>query len=331
MSCHLDRGKTRGVATGRRPASRAALRYYPDAAHCATGARPRGAGTLGEGMDLEVTAGRIGGFVPNTTMSTSGTYVLPRRFGQTPPKGAASAPASSRHGLRAAAGGRPSVVARGGGRPAGSVTVSGASTKGCRILEWVSRAAIAHEAVVEAFVSHQTLVPMKLLTIFNSDARAVEQVPADQATPRQAVETGGRSPGVGSSRHLPGPDGVQTAGDGRPSSNQDERRWSRAGARYLSLKKAQREAEAGRARHGSQTLKDVYDRLSAQSTLARRRSSSELPLRNGPLLLDAAFLVPRSRMRAFRSSAMREGTRLGRLGYQLLLTGPWPPYTFVKD
>jgi hypothetical protein len=281
-------------------------------------------------MDLEVTAGRIGGFVPNTTMSTSGTYVycvvsakrrpkVRRRLPRLPGMGSVRLLAVDRQLWL--------VVADAPLDQYGERRLN----KRLSDLEWVSRAAIAHEAVVEAFVSHQTLVPMKLLTIFNSDARAVEQVlqtrrRLDRLLRRVAghlewgVRVTFRGPTV--SRQL-------GTGDRPRIKTRDDARG--AGARYLSLKKAQREAETERARHGSQTLKDVYDRLSAQSTLARRRSSSELPLRNGPLLLDAAFLVPRSRMRAFRSSAMREGTRLGRLGYQLLLTGPWPPYTFVKD
>src|SRR5947208_3620245 len=37
-------------------------------------------------------------------------------------------------------------------------------------LEWVSRAAVAHEAVIESFIDTAALLPMKLFTIFSSDA-----------------------------------------------------------------------------------------------------------------------------------------------------------------
>src|SRR5918995_1489178 len=33
-------------------------------------------------------------------------------------------------------------------------------------LDWVSRAAVAHEAVVESFINQRALLPMKLFTIF---------------------------------------------------------------------------------------------------------------------------------------------------------------------
>jgi hypothetical protein len=75
----------------------------------------------------------------------------------------------------------------------------------------------------------------------------------------------------------------------------------------------------------------LYDRLSERSRAARRRPASELPVQGGPLLLDAAFLVPRSQSRAFTALARREQRDLARKGYALTITGPWPPYTFVQE
>jgi hypothetical protein len=49
------------------------------------------------------------------------------------------------------------------------------------------------------------------------------------------------------------------------------------------------------------------------------------------LLLDAAFLVPRSRSGQFRALVGRQSKALASHGYQLLLSGPWPPYTFISD
>jgi hypothetical protein len=74
-----------------------------------------------------------------------------------------------------------------------------------------------------------------------------------------------------------------------------------------------------------------YDRMAARARTATRRSASELPAQGGPLLLDAAFLVPRTRSRSFRSLVTREARALSRRGYGLSLTGPWPPYTFMQD
>jgi len=69
---------------------------------------------------------------------------------------------------------------------------------------------------------------------------------------------------------------------------------------------------------------ELYDRLAARSSAAKRKAAAELPLKTGPLLLDAAFLVPRSRSKSFQSLVAREAKSLGRYGYAVTLTGPWP-------
>jgi hypothetical protein len=111
----------------------------------------------------------------------------------------------------------------------------------------------------------------------------------------------------------------------RHSRGQVGHRW------YLSRKKAQRDASVELAERAREAVAALYDELSAQSRVARRRAASELPAPSGPLLLDAAFLVPRSRAKRFQAIAAREARSMSRDGYELMLTGPWPPYTFVQD
>ena len=85
------------------------------------------------------------------------------------------------------------------------------------------------------------------------------------------------------------------------------------------------------AAHARETVAELYDRLAARSRLAKRRLASELPAQGGPLLLDAAFLVPRARSASFQALAARESRALARHGYGLTVSGPWPPYSFVQD
>src|SRR5579872_2739248 len=56
-----------------------------------------------------------------------------------------------------------------------------AITSGLSDLDWVSRVAVAHERVVESFVGATAVLPMKLLTIFANDARAIDFVRRDRA------------------------------------------------------------------------------------------------------------------------------------------------------
>ena len=76
---------------------------------------------------------------------------------------------------------------------------------------------------------------------------------------------------------------------------------------------------------------EVLHSVTFDASEAVRRSATELPVQGGPLLLDAAFLVPRTRADRFRRIVARRAKDLAADGYRVTLTGPWPPYSFVRD
>src|SRR5438034_5739949 len=55
-----------------------------------------------------------------------------------------------------------------------------AINRGLADLEWVSRAAVAHERVIESFNGAAAILPMKLFTIFTNDERALAHVAAER-------------------------------------------------------------------------------------------------------------------------------------------------------
>ena len=197
--------------------------------------------------------------------------------------------------------------------------------RGLSDLAWVSRAAVAHEAVVEAFIDATVVLLMKLFTLFTSDERAIAHLHADRRRIDALVKRLANHHEWGLRLVLERP-----AAD-VPRSTVRAKPTRPSGVAYLTLKKVQRDAALERAKHARAIAAGVYDRLSERSHGARRRPASELPVQSGPLLLDAAFLVPRSQSRAFTALARREQRALARKGYALTITGPWPPYTFVQD
>jgi hypothetical protein len=199
-------------------------------------------------------------------------------------------------------------------------------------LDWVSRAAVAHEGVVESFIDQRAVLPMKLFTIFTSDDRALEQVRGDRRRVDRMVKRVANHVewGVRVSLDLPRRS-AKASGAKAPRRSASPRLGAKEGATYLSQKKAQRDAAVELAERARETVAALYDRLAARSKLAKRRMASELPAQSAPLLLDGAFLVQRARATAFRALITREARWLGRSGYQVTMSGPWPPYTFVKD
>ena len=202
-----------------------------------------------------------------------------------------------------------------------------AINRGLGDLDWVSRAAIAHEAVVESFVGETAVLPMKLFTIFMSDDRVLAHVRGDRQRIAAVVRRVANHQEWGVRVVLD-----RTRAQASPHRTKAARpRAAASGLAYLAEKKAQRDRAAELSTSARQTVADLFDRLSARARDARRRTASELPMEGGPLLLDAAFLVPRARAAAFQTLTAREAKALERQGYGLTVTGPWPPYTFVQD
>jgi hypothetical protein len=202
---------------------------------------------------------------------------------------------------------------------------AGPITTGLRDLDWVSRAAISHEAVVEAFGGVAALLPMKLFTIFAGDERARQYIHAEQRRIESALrrvlnheEWGVRVTLTG--RRTPAGTRVNA-----------KARTALSGSGYLEHKKVQRDVAVELAQHAKKVAADLYDLLGARSSVSKRRSITELPSAGGALLLDAVFLVKRTRVAMFRKAIERQARLLKPDGYVVSLSGPWPAYSFVQD
>jgi hypothetical protein len=195
-----------------------------------------------------------------------------------------------------------------------------------RDLDWVSACAVAHEAVVEHAARAGTVIPMKLFTLFASDARALAHITSIRARLDTLF------------RRLAGRQewGVRVAVDearARRLADATARKATSgltAGKRFLALKMRQQEAARQLRSRGREEVEAVFAALAKHADDTRRRPPAEAEGARR-LLLDAAFLVPAKAASRFRSTARSAGPRLGRLGYELTLSGPWPAYNFVGE
>ena len=190
-----------------------------------------------------------------------------------------------------------------------------------RDLDWVSEAALAHEAVVEHFARLRgaAVVPMKLFTMFSSEPRAV----ADVQSRRAAIEAilahigGCEEWGVRVSRSAALPvRALPTAAA------------PRTGTAFLAARKQARDAVRDASQQAARAAAHVFEELSPIAKDARRREDA--PAGAVPPLLDAAFLVPEGARSKFRLAARRAARACAAAGAEMLLTGPWPAYNFVQ-
>src|SRR5262249_28317291 len=107
-------------------------------------------------------------------------------------------------------------------------------------IDWVSRAAVAHEAVVEKFIDAPAVLPMKLFTIFGNDQRAVESVHLDALRMAVLVKRVVHQYEWGVRVMLDRAGALRAE---RPATRAGGRAAS-PGARYLVTKKAKRDQEA---------------------------------------------------------------------------------------
>ena len=185
-------------------------------------------------------------------------------------------------------------------------------------LDWVSRIAVAHEAVVEHFTAlpGATVIPMKLFTMFSSVERVVAEMRGRRAELKRVFSRleGCEEWGV---RVLRGERQQPSTTAAKPSS----------GTAFLAARKQARD-DARAAMSAAATAADAVYRSLADIAAEHRRRTSDTPGAVAPLL-DAAFLVPTRRRARFKSAAQKVAQQVSETGAQMMLTGPWPPYNFV--
>ena len=191
-----------------------------------------------------------------------------------------------------------------------------------RDLDWVSEAAIAHEAVVEHFsrTKGAVVVPTKLFTMFSSIEKAVADVAADKAAIERAMRhiAGSEEWGVRITRRPTAAVSAGGAAAPRPTT----------GAAFLTARREARDASATIRAATVAAADEAFTRLSAHARDVQRRPRRQEPGSNPPIL-EAAFLVTNAARARFKAEAKRQAALCEAAGAELTLTGPWPAYNFI--
>ena len=188
-------------------------------------------------------------------------------------------------------------------------------------MQWVSDAAIAHDAVVEHFSRRPgaVTVPMKMFTMFSTRDRAVAEMRARRRELEPVIKriAGSHEWGVRVMRTSAG-----TPAD-RPAAA------SPSGAAFLAAKRQVRDDRREAARLALAAAERAFTALAAVARDVRRRDDVP-PGASTPPLLDATFLVPAARRTRFKAVARKAAAMCGEAGASMTLTGPWPAYHFVQ-
>jgi len=188
-----------------------------------------------------------------------------------------------------------------------------------RDLDWVSGIALAHEAVVERMtrVRGATVIPMKLFTMFSEPDRAVSELRKRQRQLERIVQ------------RIHGCEewGVRVTRGARPSDRRVRAAAPATGTAYLSARKQARDDLREQSAKRRTAAADTLAALGRLAKGAKPRPAPESAA--SPPLLDAAFLVPRTRSAGFHAGVKRAAARCREAGAELTVSGPWPAYNFI--
>jgi hypothetical protein len=196
-------------------------------------------------------------------------------------------------------------------------------------LDWLARTARAHHAVLEAVAERGPVVPMRLATLFASDAGVAGTLQERAEDFRGALslisarsEWGVKGYAVKAADPAGAP-GHQVAGREGPAAG--------PGAAYLQRRRAQLTASKDARQEALASARIVYAELGrfAVSSRLYPPQAPDLAGQQTPMVLNAAYLVADERAGEF-AAAVADLTARHRF-VQLTLTGPWPAYSFVSE
>jgi hypothetical protein len=191
---------------------------------------------------------------------------------------------------------------------------------------WLERTARAHEAVVDAIRKRHTLVPMRLCSIFRDESGVREMLGREAAALGDALvylerktEWGVKAfidPG-----HVAAPE--MDAGAVTPGFE---------GAAYMKRRLRERHEDARANRELELAAAQIHGRLQSVAVEGRASPSQrpEVSGHPGQMILNGVYLVEDEHQQSFKSEVEELGTRFERMGVEVVLTGPWPAYNFVR-
>jgi hypothetical protein len=195
-----------------------------------------------------------------------------------------------------------------------------ALARGLQDLDWVAARAVAHERVIDSFLSASALLPMQLFTLFTSDQRVAEYVGVERARiarilkrVENKVEFGVRMTWNASARQPRAP-----------------KTRVRTGTEFLARKRDILDVNRTGLAAARKRANVAYRDIGRHAAGSHRRTSLERAAPGSRLLLDAAFLVTTRKSGAFKAAVRSQTRGLRGTGINLVLSGPWPAYNFIQ-
>jgi hypothetical protein len=194
---------------------------------------------------------------------------------------------------------------------------------------WVETIARAHEEVLEQTRAQVTVIPMRMCTVYRSEARVREMLRREAAALTEALV------------HLSGKTemGVKVFADRdrAQASLEPEREPSSerpaSGTAYMEHRRWERDRADAVDQRLEEVAAAIHERLGACAVdgLAAPPQRPEASGHPGEMILNGVYLLEDDALDRFEREVAALQDEYAAMGLELVLTGPWPAYNFVPD
>lgn len=196
---------------------------------------------------------------------------------------------------------------------------------------WLEEKARAHEHVLDVALRRGTVVPLRLCTIYSGEEQVREMLAREGAVMTDALERlDGRAEwGV---KAIAEPRALQRAAVQR-AGEAPGRESASPGTAYMDRRRDEARARVEEEEIADEWASALHDRLagSASEALLNPLQHSEVSGHEGDMLLNGVYLIEDDAVAGFSALVDRLAEEYRPLGVSVELTGPWPPYNFVKS
>lgn len=203
-------------------------------------------------------------------------------------------------------------------------------------LDWLEGVARAHHAVIGAVARQGPLVPMRLATVYRTEASLKGMLEEHGSEFREALRRIGTRKEWGVKIYATPESGQGGAQRERAAGRAAARPGSQArgtgagaGAAYLRRRRDELSAAKETRRSAMASTRAVHDQLSRLAGQARLHppQAPQLTGSKEPMLLNAAYLLDDAEVERFRAAVAALAKE--HPGIRLQMNGPWPPYSFT--
>ena len=195
-----------------------------------------------------------------------------------------------------------------------------------RDMNWVERVARAHETVLDQIRRQATVIPMRMCTVYRTEAGVRDMLRREAAALRQAIDhlEGKAEWGVKAFADVSRRASI-TAAEGEDAAD------AVRGAAYMRRRRDERDEREHARQQLEEAAAEIHDRLCSLAgddrVLPPQRP--EVSGHDGDMVLNGVYLVSDDDRARFHAEVQVLEAKFASMGVELGLTGPWPAYNFV--